>query len=189
MEEGKLIIFSAPSGSGKTSIVQGLMKKYDNLGFSISATTRPKRGNEVHGKDYYFLTEEEFRSKIEENEFAEFEEVYPGRFYGTLKSEIKRLWSEDKHVLFDVDVKGGVQLKKSYQNLALAVFVKVPSFSILEKRLRDRATEDEANIQMRLARVKEELTYEIYFDKVVLNDELSNAIENANEFVKEFIEN
>src|SRR6185312_9707195 len=141
MHQGKLIIFSAPSGSGKTTIVKHLLATNPNLGFSISACTRDKRGrSEQNGKDYYFLTPEEFKTKIDNNEFVEWEEVYQGAFYGTLRSEIERLWSLGKHVVFDVDVKGGLNLKKQYLSKALAIFVKCPSMEVLEERLRARKT-------------------------------------------------
>src|SRR5919112_1253304 len=141
---GKLIIFSAPSGSGKTTIVKHLLATNPNLGFSISACTRDKRGrDEGNGKGYYFLTPEEFKKKIDNNEFVEWEQVYVGAFYGTLKSEIERVWSQKKHVLFDVDVKGGLSLKKYYGDRALAIFVKVPSLEMLEQRLRTRGTDSD----------------------------------------------
>src|SRR4051794_12189492 len=139
MPQGKLIIFSAPSGSGKTTIVKHLLENNSNLGFSISACTRDKRGrNEEHGKDYYFLTPDQFKTKIDNDEFVEWEQVYPGQFYGTLKSEIQRIWDTGKHVVFDVDVKGGLSIKNYYKEKALAIFVKCPSMEVLEQRLRDR---------------------------------------------------
>lgn len=145
--EGKLIIFSAPSGSGKTTIVRHLLAKYNNLGFSISACTRDRRGrNEVQGKDYYFLTPEEFKKSIDNDEFVEWEEVYPGGYYGTLKSEIERLWAEGKHVLFDVDVKGGLKLKEYFKERALSIFVKAPSEEAIKERLMARGTETEDKI-------------------------------------------
>lgn len=184
---GKLVIFSAPSGSGKTTLVRNLLKDFPNLGFSISATTREGRQNEVDGKDYYFLKLDDFKTRIEQSEFAEFEEVYPGRFYGTLKEEIQRLWDEGKDVIFDVDVKGGIRLKEVYGNQALAVFVKVPSIDVLEQRLRTRNTETEENLQTRLARVKEEMTYESRFDLTILNDNLETATSEAIKCLNDFL--
>lgn len=185
--EGKLIIFSAPSGSGKTTIVRQLLANNSNLGFSISATTRAPRGDhEQHGIDYYFLSVADFRQKIEKGEFAEWEEVYPGTYYGTLKSEIERLWSLGKHVLFDVDVKGGLSLKEAYQEKALAVFVRVPSLEELENRLRARGTETEESLNKRIAKMKYELTFESKFDVVLINDQLDTAIAEAQDLVNQF---
>jgi len=186
--EGKLIIFSAPSGSGKTTIVKHLLNTNPNLGFSISACTRDKRGrNEEHGKDYYFLTPDDFKKKIDNNEFVEYEEVYQGAFYGTLKSEIERLWSIGKHVIFDVDVKGGLNLKKYYGDRALAIFVKCPSMEVLEQRLRSRKTETEDSISTRLFKVKFEMGFENQFDVTLLNSELEQALRDAQKLVDDFI--
>ena len=188
MQQGKLIIFSAPSGSGKTTIVRHLLDINPKLGFSISATTRGRRSAiEENGKDYYFFTPEEFKQKIENGEFAEFEEVYSGIYYGTLKVEIERIWRLGKHVIFDVDVKGGLNLKKAYGDNALAVFVKIPSFEELEKRLRYRNTESEESIQTRLKKVQYEMAYEKDFDKVLINDHLSEAFKNAEKMIGDFI--
>lgn len=178
--EGKLIIFSAPSGSGKTTIVKELIKNNSNLGFSISACTRDKRGrSEENGKDYYFLTPEEFRQKINEEAFVEWEEVYPGAYYGTLKSEIERIWASGKHVIFDVDVKGGLALKKYYGDRALAIFVKVPTLEILEERLRSRGTESEEALSKRIFKMKFEWSFQSQFDVILVNDQLEEAIEEA----------
>ena len=186
--KGKLIIFSAPSGSGKTTIVKHLLKTNPNLGFSISACTRDKRGrNEEHGKDYYFLTPEEFKKKIDNNEFVEYEEVYQGAFYGTLKSEIERIWATGKHVIFDVDVKGGLSLKKYYGDRALAIFVKCPSMEVLEERLRARKTETEDSISTRLFKVKFEMSFENKFDVTLLNSDLKRALKDAQKLVDDFI--
>jgi guanylate kinase len=186
--EGKLIIFSAPSGSGKTTIVKHLLNTNPNLGFSISACTRDKRGrNEEHGKDYYFLTPDDFKKKIDNNEFVEYEEVYQGAFYGTLKSEIERLWSIGKHVIFDVDVKGGLNLKKYYGDRALAIFVKCPSMEVLEQRLRSRKTETEDSISTRLFKVKFEMGFENQFDVTLLNSDLEQALKDAQKLVDDFI--
>jgi guanylate kinase len=186
--EGKLIIFSAPSGSGKTTIVKHLLKTNPNLGFSISACTRDKRGrNEEHGKDYYFLTPEDFKKRIDNKEFVEYEEVYQGAFYGTLKSEIERVWTSGKHVIFDVDVKGGLNLKKYYGDRALAIFVKCPSMAVLEERLRSRKTETENSISTRLFKVKFEMGFENQFDVTLLNSDLKQALEDAQKLVDDFI--
>jgi guanylate kinase len=186
--EGKLIIFSAPSGSGKTTIVKHLLNTNPKLGFSISACTRDKRGrNEEHGKDYYFLTPEDFKKKIDNNEFVEYEEVYQGAFYGTLKSEIERLWASGKHVIFDVDVKGGLSLKKYYGDRALAIFVKCPSMEVLEQRLRSRKTETEDSISTRLFKVKFEMGFENQFDVTLFNSDLDQALKDAQKLVDDFI--
>ena len=185
---GKLIIFSAPSGSGKTTIVKYLLAHNANLGFSISACTRDKRGrNEENGKDYYFLTPEEFKKKIDNDEFVEWEQVYVGAFYGTLKSEIERIWSQGKHVLFDVDVKGGLSLKKYYGDKALAIFVKVPSMEILEQRLRARGTDSEESISRRLFKVKFEMSFEDQFDVSLVNENLEDTLVKAKLLVDDFL--
>jgi guanylate kinase len=185
---GKLIIFSAPSGSGKTTIVKHLLAHNQNLGFSISACTRDKRGrNEENGKDYYFLTPEEFKQKIDNNEFVEWEQVYVGAFYGTLKSEIERIWSLGKHVLFDVDVKGGLSLKKHYGDKALAIFVKVPSLEILEQRLRSRGTDSDESISRRLFKVKFEMSFENQFDVTLVNEDLEKTLVKAQLMVDDFL--
>ncbi|MCU0416999.1 MAG: guanylate kinase [Cytophagaceae bacterium] len=186
--DGKLIIFSAPSGSGKTTIVQHLLKENANLGFSISACTRPMReSKEANGKDYYFLTVEDFRERIAKNEFAEWEEVYPGRYYGTLRSEIQRLWDMGKHVLFDVDVKGGLNLKKQFGDKALSVFVKVPSLEELEKRLKERNTESAESLATRLEKVRYESSFQDQFDVVLVNDDLDLTLKNAQTLVQDFV--
>lgn len=177
---GKAIIFSAPSGSGKTTIVQHLLKNNSDLGFSISAATRDKRGRkEENGKDYYFLTPEEFKHKIDNNEFVEWEEVYAGNFYGTLKSEIERIWSQGKNVIFDVDVKGGINLKKYFEDKALAIFVKVPSLEILKERLKDRGTESEESLSRRVFKATFEMSFQDKFDVVLLNENLERSLEEA----------
>ena len=178
--EGKLIIFSAPSGSGKTTIVKQLLANNPKLGFSISACTRDKRGrSEQDGQDYYFLTPDEFRTKIDEDAFVEWEEVYPGAYYGTLKSEIERIWASGKHVIFDVDVKGGLALKNYYKERALAVFVKVPSLEILEDRLRSRGTETEESLSKRIFKMKFEWAFQDKFDVILVNDQLADAVREA----------
>lgn len=190
MHQGKAIIFSAPSGSGKTTIVRHLLETNENLGFSISACTRDKRGrNEQNGKDYYFLTPEEFKAKIDNDEFIEWEEVYAGNFYGTLKSEIERIWAQGKHVLFDVDVKGGLHLKEYFKEKGLAVFVKVPSLEILEQRLHDRQTDSSSSISQRLFKAKFEMGFEGKFDVTLINEDLEHSLEKAQALVDNFIEN
>lgn len=186
--EGKLIIFSAPSGSGKTTIVRHLLSKYNNLGFSISACTRDRRGrNEVHGKDYYFLSPDEFKQRIDNNEFVEWEEVYPGGYYGTLKSEIERLWAAGKHVIFDVDVKGGLKLKEYFGERALAIFVKAPSEEAIKERLKMRGTETEDSLSKRLFKVKFEMSFQDRFDVILVNDNLDSALAKAEELVEDFL--
>ncbi len=185
---GKLIIFSAPSGSGKTTIVKHLLANNNNLGFSISACTRDKRGrSEIDGKDYYFLTPDDFRQRIENNQFVEWEEVYPGAYYGTLKSEIERLWAQGKCVLFDVDVKGGMHLKEYFKENALSVFVKVPSIQELENRLRARGTETEDSISKRVFKMKFEMAFQDKFDVILINDTLEESFAKAQKLVDEFV--
>jgi guanylate kinase len=186
--EQKFIIFSAPSGSGKTTIVKHLLGKYSNLGFSISACTRDRRGrNEVHGKDYYFLTPEDFKQRIDKDEFVEWEEVYAGGYYGTLKSEIERLWTNGQHVLFDVDVKGGLKLKKYFGKNALAIFVKAPSEEAIKERLIARGSETEESLSKRLFKVKFELSFQDQFDIILVNDDLETTLEKAEELVENFV--
>jgi guanylate kinase len=184
---GKAIIFSAPSGAGKTTIVHHLLSQFESLKFSISATSRAKRGEEKDGQDYYFLSPEEFKTRIANNELAEWEEVYPNQFYGTLTSEIERIWRAGNHVIFDVDVVGGLNLKKYLGNRALAVFVQPPNERELENRLRGRGTETEEKILMRLAKAKTELAYANEFDLVLINENLDHAFVEARSFVNEFI--
>lgn len=189
MENGKAIIFSAPSGSGKTTIVRHLLRKNMGLEFSISATTRPKRGDrEVDGKDYYFLSEDDFKRKVDNGDFVEWEEVYGGNYYGTLKSEVKRLWAAGKHVLFDVDVKGGIKLKEYFEDQGLAVFVKVKNMEELEARLRHRNTETEENIKRRLAKAMYEMSFEGKFDITLVSDDLDKTLKKAEQLVSDFIQ-
>lgn len=185
--EGKLFIFSAPSGSGKTTIVRSLLEKNLNLEFSISATSRPKRNNETHEKDYYFLTADDFKSRINSNDFLEWEEVYENRFYGTLKSEVQRIWDKGNHVIFDVDVVGGLNIKKNYPEKALSIFVMPPSVEELEKRLRNRSTDSDEDIKTRIDKANEELSYANEFDLIIINDNLDKAIEEAENAVRNFI--
>ncbi len=184
----KAIIFSAPSGAGKTTLVRHLMEKLPILQFSVSATSRSKREHEIHGKDYFFLTPEQFRAHIQSNDFLEWEEVYPNHYYGTLKSEVERIFEEGKVVIFDVDVVGGLNLKEYFGSEALAVFVKPPSEEELENRLRYRNTETEEKIQLRLAKAKHELAFEDRFDTVIVNENLEIAKGESLEKVKKFIQ-
>ena len=186
--DGKLIIFSAPSGSGKTTIVRHLLAENKNLGFSISACTRDRRGRaEENGKDYYFLTPEDFKQKIDNDEFVEWEEVYTGAFYGTLKTEIQRLWDDGKHVLFDVDVQGGLKLKAFYGDKALAVFVKVPDEETLRQRLIMRGSETEESLSKRLFKVHFETSFQDRFDVILVNDDLETSLKKAQQLVDEFV--
>jgi len=188
MDNGKAIIFSAPSGSGKTTIVRHLLKTCDFLDFSISATTRARRKErEIDRQDYYFLSLEKFHKKIDNNEMVEWEEVYDGNFYGTLKSEIDRIWTLDKHVVFDVDVKGGLKLKEYFKDKALGIFVRVNDLNVLEQRLRNRNTETEKNIIKRLAKAEFEMTFENGFDKTLISDDLDQTLKMAEQLVFDFI--
>ena len=184
---GKAIIFSAPSGSGKTTIVKHLLEKNSDLGFSISASTRDRRGRtETNGKDYYFLTPEDFKRKIDNNEFVEWEEVYEGNFYGTLKSEIDRVWQSGKNVIFDVDVKGGLNLKKYFGDRALAIFVKVPSIEVLKERLHDRGTETPESLSRRLFKAQFEMSFSDKFDVVLVNENLDKSLAEAQRLYDNF---
>ncbi|MBT8258593.1 MAG: guanylate kinase [Bacteroidia bacterium] len=188
MQTGKLIVFSAPSGSGKTTIVKHLLKQPElNLEFSVSATSRPIRGDEKEGKDYYFLSAEEFKMKIKNDEFLEWEEVYRDNFYGTLKTEVERIWSLGKHVIFDIDVSGGLRIKRKYPDLTLAVFVKPPSIDELKIRLKKRKTEDEDKINMRIAKASAELATAPLFDVTIENDKLEHALDEAYDTVNDFL--
>lgn len=184
---GKVIIFSAPSGAGKTTLVQWLLQQDLNLQFSVSATSRPKRGTEVHGKDYFFLTPLEFRLKIAENAFLEWEEVYEDKYYGTLKDEVSRMLDDGKNVLFDVDVKGGINIKNYFGEEALSFFVQPPSIEVLEKRLVGRATDSAEVIQERVSKASYELTFSDQFDVVVVNDDLETAKQECLQKVVAFL--
>ena len=184
---GKAIIFSAPSGAGKTTIVKSLLANKLPLSFSISACSRQKRENEINGKDYHFLSIENFKQKINEQAFIEWEEVYENNYYGTLKSEIERIWNDKKHVVFDVDVVGGLNLKKHFGNNALAIFIQPPSMDVLIERLRNRATESEASLNKRINKAKHEMTYSPSFDSIIINDQLEKTIEVAEKKVKDFL--
>jgi len=185
--EGKLVIISAPSGAGKTTIVNHLLRNDDRLEFSISATTRKPRGAEKNGTEYYFLQVEEFRKKIRNNSFVEWEEVYKDQYYGTLKSEIERIWSAGHSVLFDVDVKGGINLKKIFSSQAVSIFIMPPSVEELEKRLLARATDSPEKIRMRVEKAKEEIKLAESFDHIVINDILENAQDDTLRIVSEFL--
>lgn len=187
--KGKLIIFSAPSGSGKSTLINYLMQQGLPLSFSVSATSRAPRGSEQHGVEYYFLTEEEFRTRIAADEFLEYEEVYPGKFYGTLKSEVERLRNAGRHVMFDVDVVGGVNIKRFYGDEAMSVFVQPPSVEVLRERLIGRATDAPEVIATRVAKAEQELTYAPQFDYVIVNDVLEEAQRDVLALVKEFTNN
>lgn len=187
LKQGKVIIFSAPSGAGKTTIVRALLDKNSELSFSISACSRDPRGQELNGKDYHFIGIEAFRSKIKNNEFAEWEEVYENHFYGTLNSELTRIWNANKTVVFDVDVVGGLNLKNKFGKNALAIFVMPPNLKILEQRLRNRNTDSEQKIRQRLAKAEEEISLSSGFDIVLENDDLDKAVFEANAIVNEFL--
>ncbi|MGV8994626.1 MAG: guanylate kinase [Flavobacterium sp.] len=188
MEKGKLLVFSAPSGSGKTTIVKHLLSIEElNLEFSISATSREARGDEEHGKDYYFISLEEFKQHIKDGDFLEWEEVYRDNFYGTLKSEIERIWAKGKNVIFDIDVAGGLRIKRRYPTETLAVFVKPPSIDELKIRLKKRSTESDDKINMRIAKASVELATAPQFDMIIKNYDLDVAKQDAYLLVKEFI--
>ena len=184
---GKVIIFSAPSGTGKTSIVQLLLQKKINLSFSISACTRKKRDNEADGVHYYFLTLESFKNKISNSSFIEWEEVYKDQYYGTLKEEIERIWDTNNHIIFDVDVKGGIALKKYFGDSALSIFIEPPSIEELRSRLIRRGTEDTNSLNKRVDKATLELSYRNEFDQVIVNDILKNACNKAEVLIKKFL--
>jgi guanylate kinase len=184
---GKLVIFSAPSGAGKSTLVNYLLPQFPELSFSISATSRSPRGQEEHGKDYYFLSSEEFKHRVAQDELLEWEEVYAGTYYGTLRSEVERIWAQGKVVVFDIDVVGALNLKKQFGDRALALFVQAPSVEVLEQRLRGRATDSEEKIQQRVAKATVEMARAPEFDKVVVNDDLDTAKAEALAILKNFL--
>ena len=187
-EKGKLLVFSAPSGSGKTTIVRHLLAQPElNLEFSVSCTTRALRGQEINGKDYYFISIEDFKKHIKVEDFVEWEEVYRDNFYGTLKSEVERIWAMGKNVIFDIDVAGGLRIKKKFPEETLAVFVKPPSVDELKRRLKERSTESEDKINMRIAKAHVELATAPQFDKIIKNYDLDQAKQEAYELVQSFI--
>ena len=189
LNTGKCILFSAPSGAGKTTIVRYLLDHNSSLAFSISACSRAPRGVEVNGKDYYFFGVDKFQQKIKEGAFLEWEEVYADNYYGTLKEEVERIWALGKTVVFDVDVVGALNIKKQLGERALAIFVQAPSYEELERRLRSRSTESEEKIQMRMAKAKDELAKSVEFDVILQNNELSVACQKAEELVAQFLKN
>ncbi len=185
----KVLIFSAPSGSGKSTIVNHILGLYpDSMEFSVSATSRPPRGEEKHGKEYYFLSPDEFRKLIDEDKFVEFEEVYEGRYYGTLKSECERIWAAGHVIIFDVDVKGGVNLKKYFGDDALAIFIKAPSVEVLRERLIKRGTDSLEAIEERVAKAEEEMSYAPKFDYILVNDDLNTAFAESEKMVEDFLD-
>ena len=183
---GKVLIFSAPSGAGKSTVVRHLMSKYNFLGFSVSATSRAPRGDEKHGKEYFFYSAGEFRKMIEKDLLVEYEEVYAGFYYGTLKSEVQRIFDEGKIAVFDIDVKGGITLKKLYGKSALSLFIMPPSIEALRERLVSRGTETEESVKRRVAKAREEMSYSASFDKIVINDNLERCLEEAESIVEQF---
>ncbi len=186
--EGKLFIFSAPSGAGKSTIVGHLLRMDLGLAFSISATSRRPRKGEKNGREYYFVSTEEFRRKIRDREFVEWEEVYPGRYYGTLKSELERIWKRGQHALFDIDVQGGMNLKKKFGDRALSVFVMPPSLQVLEARLRARGTDDAESLRKRIEKAEWEMQFAPLFDRTLVNDCLDKALTEAESMVKSFLD-
>jgi len=184
----KIITFSAPSGSGKTTIIKHIMERFPQLSFAISATSREPRGSEVNGVEYHFLSVSDFQKKIDEGGFVEWEEVYQNRFYGTLKSELEKIWNEGKTVVIDADFKGALNIKRIYGKSVLSVFVRPPSLKVLEKRLRDRGTDSEEEITKRIARAGEELSYEDKFDVLLINDQREVAFEEIDKIVTDFLE-
>lgn len=186
-QTGRCIIFSAPSGAGKTTLVRHILKVRGDLAFSVSATSRSPRGQEQEGIDYYYMTPEAFRTQIDADAFVEWEEVYHDQYYGTLKAEILRIWGNQQHVVFDVDVEGGVNLKRVFGDRALSVFVQPPSLEVLESRLRSRGTESEANIAKRMAKAERELTYADRFDHILVNDDLERAKQEVVDLVERYL--
>ncbi len=187
--DNKVLIFSAPSGSGKSTIVNHILGLYPgSMEFSVSATSRPPRGEEKHGREYYFLSPDEFRKAVKEDKFVEFEEVYEGRFYGTLKSECERIWAAGHVIIFDVDVKGGVNLKNYFGDKALSIFIKAPSVEVLRERLVKRGTDSPEAIEERVAKAEEEMTYAPKFDYVLVNDDLNTAYAESEKVVEDFLD-
>ena len=187
MDNRKAVIFSAPSGSGKSTIVSHILKLHPELKFSVSAASRAPRGDEKNGVAYWFISADEFRKRIADNEFVEYEEVYPGSFYGTLKSEVERIWDNGDAIIFDVDVKGGVNLKKYFGDRALSVFIQAPSVEVLRQRLVSRATDSPEAIERRVAKAAEEMTYADKFDHISVNDDLQKAYADAERLVSDFL--
>ena len=186
---GKIIIFSAPSGAGKTTIAKEILKRIPELIFSVSACSRPMRNGERDGVDYYFLSVEDFKKKIDNNEFLEWQEVYPGSYYGTLKKEVERIWQEGKNVMFDVDTFGGINIKNIYKEKALSIFIKTLTPEILNERLTSRGTESQDSLKKRMDKANIELSHSNEFDKIIINDNLNKAIEEAYTTITEFLNN
>lgn len=187
MDNRKVVIFSAPSGSGKSTIVSHILKLHPELEFSVSAASRAPRGKEKNGVDYWFISADEFRKRIADGEFVEYEEVYPGSFYGTLKSEVERIWNKGNAIIFDVDVKGGVNLKKYFGDRAMSVFIQAPSVEVLRQRLINRATDSPEAIERRVAKAGEEMAYADKFDHIIVNDDLQKAYADAENLVGDFL--
>jgi guanylate kinase len=183
----KILIITAPSGAGKTSITHYLMKTYPQLAFSVSAATRKARENEVHGRDYYFISAEEFRQKIQQQEFVEWEMVYEGKYYGTLKSELDRIWNRGQIPVLDIDVKGAIHVKQQYPNSALTLFIEPPSVAVLKERLQSRGTETVESLTARVNKAAYEISFKDQFDRVVLNDDLAKACEKSGQVVEAFL--
>ena len=188
MKEGKFIVVSAPSGSGKTTLVKALLSENLDLSFSISATSREPRADEVDSVDYHFLSTIEFKNHIKQGAFIEYEEVYPNKFYGTLKTEVERKWKSGKHIIFDIDVIGALNIKKKYPNQTLSIFINTPSIDILEERLRSRGNDSESGIQERIQKANEEIKFSEKFDKSIINDDLEKSKKQIIKVVKEFID-
>lgn len=187
MPAGKLIIVTAPSGAGKTTIVKHVLQQFPSLRFSVSATTREKRNHEVDGKDYYFISSDTFEKNIAEGVFVEWQEVYPGKYYGTLHAELERIWAEGNHIIFDVDVKGAYNLQHMYPHNSVSIFIKPPSAEVLIERLKNRKTETPESLAIRLERVRMELSWEKKFDYVIVNDDLESAKNEADNLVASFL--
>lgn len=185
--EQKIIIITAPSGSGKTTIVKRILKQNSNLEFSVSVTTRPARANEVEGKDYYFISNEDFKNKILHNEFAEYEMVYTNRYYGTLKKNLQAIWNQNKIPLIDIDVRGAKRLKDNYDAQALSIYIKTPSLEVLRERLIARGTENEESLKQRLDRATMEMEYTKYFDVIIVNDDLETAVLQVEKTIENFL--
>ncbi len=184
---GKMIIFSGPSGSGKSTIASHFLEKYDGFSFSVSACTREQRKGEIDGAHYYFLNVSEFKERIKNKEFVEYEEVYPGKYYGTMRSEVERIWKNQKHILFDIDVYGAMSIKRKFPVQSLSILVAPPSMAVLRERLVKRSTESEETLLTRLAKAEKELDFKEKFDYLLLNDDLNRAIDQAEKKIKEFI--
>jgi guanylate kinase len=185
--KGRFVIVSAPSGAGKTTIVKRLMEALPVLEFSVSAASRAPRANEKDGRDYYFITADDFRERIRNGELLEWQEVYKDQYYGTLRSEVERIWNDKHHVLFDVDVQGGMNLKKMFPEISLSLFIMPPSLQELESRLRHRGTETERSLQTRLAKAASELTFADHFDRIIVNDDLEKAVSQTIQEVSQFL--